>query len=105
MKQFLSQLFSENSGVSMMRVMSILALLAGIAIAFVGLNKLPVDYSGISLLAGAFLGAAFGGKVMQKRVETTGAKAEIEIDNAPVIPAAAKQCTNCTCKPKVDNPD
>jgi hypothetical protein len=102
MGNFLSKLFSEDGGVSMMRVMSILSLLAGIAIAFVGLGKVPVDYSGIALLTSAFLGAAFGGKVMQKRVEAGGTKAEIEVD-PPV--KSIPQCKDCTCKPKVDNPD
>ena len=79
MKDFFRKLFSENSGVSMMRIMSLLALLASIVIAFVGMNKLPVDYSGISLLVSVFLSAAFGGKVLQKRIEQSGAKAEVEV--------------------------
>lgn len=88
----------------MMRVMSILSLLAAIAVAFVGLDKVPVDYSGIALLVSAFLGAAFGGKVMQKRVEASGTKAEVEVD-PPAQAPAKQQCADCTCKPKVDNPD
>jgi hypothetical protein len=83
MRDFFKQLFSENSGVSMMRVMSILALTAGIGIAFYGMSKLPVDYSGISLLVSVFLSAAFGGKVLQKRIEATGAKSETEVTERP----------------------
>ncbi len=64
----------------MMRVMSLLSLLAAIALSFVGINKVPVDYSGLSLLVGAFLSAAFGGKVMQKRIEVNGAKSDVEVD-------------------------
>jgi hypothetical protein len=80
MKKWLSQLFSESGGVSMMRVMSILCCIAAIAISFVGLNKMPVDYSGISLLVSVFLSAAFGGKVMQKRIEASGAKSDVVVD-------------------------
>ena len=79
----------------MMRVMSLFALLAGIAVAFVGMTKLPVDYSGISLLVSVFLSAAFGGKVMQKRIEANGAKDNVEETMRP----ASKPNT------KVDNPD
>jgi hypothetical protein len=106
MKDFFSQLFSENGRVSMMRVMSIISLLAGVGVAFVGLDKTPVDYSGISLVVSVFLGAAFGGKVMQKRVEATNAKADIEVDMAPKV-EPKKKCEPCDCKsaPKVDNPD
>ena len=64
----------------MMRVMSILALLAAIGIAFAGLAHTPVDYSGLTLLCSAFLSAAFGGKVMQKRIEVNGAKSDSTVD-------------------------
>ncbi len=59
-----------------MRVMSIICCFAAIAIAFVGLNKPVIDYSGLTLLCGAFLSAAFGGKILQKRTEVDGAKSE-----------------------------
>lgn len=63
-----SKLFSENSEVSMMRVMSMLSLSAGIVIGAYGLctNK---DMSALSMLCGVFVGAAFGGKVGQKFAE------------------------------------
>ncbi len=80
MKQWLSKLFSESSGVSMNRVMSFISLLVGCAVAFVGLSRMPIDYSGISLLVSVFLSAAFGGKVMQKRIEASGAKSDVEVD-------------------------
>jgi hypothetical protein len=84
MKQFLMDLFSENGAISMMRVMSLIALLIGGALAFVGLSKLPVDYSGISILVSVFLSAAFGGKVLQKRIEVNGAKSDVNVDmNSP----------------------
>jgi uncharacterized membrane protein YiaA len=99
MKSFLAQLFSDSGRISMMRVMSILSLLAGIATAFVGLNKTPIDYSGISLLVSVFLSAAFGGKVMQKRIEINGVKADTEVDTPP------RKDPEVPTKPKVDNPD
>jgi uncharacterized membrane protein len=81
MKQFLRDLFSENGNISMMRVMSLLALSAGIAIAVIALSKpIAVDYSGVSMLVSVFLGAAFGGKVMQKRIEVSGAKSDVSVD-------------------------
>lgn len=100
MRDFLIKLFGENTGVSMMRVMSFLALLAGIAVAFVGISKIPVDYSGISLLVSVFLSAAFGGKVLQKRIETNGAKSETEVTQRPKTSDQPK-----IDQPKADDPD
>ncbi len=53
-------MFREDSPISMMRVMSLLALLAGIGLAIAGKDV------GI---VGIFVGAAFTGKVAQKLVE------------------------------------
>ena len=78
--KWLKDLFSESGSISMMRVMSILSLLAGIGVAYVGLSKPVVDYSGISLVVSVFLSAAFGGKVMQKRIEVNGAKSDVAVD-------------------------
>jgi len=83
MKEWLKSLFSEAGGVSMMRVMGFIALIVGCVIAFVGMNKSPVDYSGISLLVSVFFGAAFGGKVLQKRSESNGAKSEVSVETTP----------------------
>ena len=96
MREFLRKLFSEGGDVSMMRVMSILSLLAGIGIAFYGMSKLPVDYSGISLLTSVFLSAAFGGKVLQKSQEVKNAKGEI---------THSTEAELTTKNQKVDNPD
>lgn len=65
----LKALFSEHGSVSMMRLMSLICCVAAIVIAFVGINKPLIDYSGLGLLCSAFLGAGFGGKVLQKKVE------------------------------------
>jgi Na+(H+)/acetate symporter ActP len=59
MKSFLRDLFSENSSVSMMRVMSLIALVIGGYLALQGKND----------TVGIFVGAAFSGKVLQKAVE------------------------------------
>lgn len=80
MKHFILQLFSEKSTVSMMRVMSIMCCTASIAISMIGLSKPNIDYSGLALLSGAFLSAAFGGKIMQKKIEVNGAKTTTEDD-------------------------
>lgn len=74
------ELITENGKLSMMRVMSLLCCLTAIGIAVIGLNKPVVDYSGLSLLCSTFLTAAMGGKIMQKRLEVTGAKAEVEVE-------------------------
>jgi len=78
--RFLKDLLSESGRVSMMRLMSLLSLLASIAIAIIGLNKPIVDYSGLSLLCGAFLSAAFGGKIAQKSIEVKGIKVQESSD-------------------------
>lgn len=57
-----------------MRVMSLLCCSTAISIAIIGLYHPPVDYSGLSLLVGAFLASAFGGKIAQKRIEINGTK-------------------------------
>jgi FtsH-binding integral membrane protein len=75
-------LFSEHGDISMMRVMSIICCLAAVIVAFAGLNKPVVDYSGVSLLVTTFLTAAMGGKIMQKRIEVSGAKSDISIDQS-----------------------
>ncbi len=67
---FLKSLFSEKSEVSMVRVMSLLSLLTAICIAIAGMLKSTPDYSGLSMLCGAFLSAAFFGKVAQKHAES-----------------------------------
>lgn len=66
----LRDILSSGSGVSSMRLMSLSAMIAGIVMAVVGLF-LRVDLFGLSALCGVFVGAAFTGKVMQKRVETS----------------------------------
>lgn len=66
----LSELFSESPKVSAMRVMSIACCITAIIIGILVVLKDKPDYSGASILCGVFLGAAFGGKVTQKSIET-----------------------------------
>lgn len=73
--KILLAILSEKSDVSSMRLMSILALLLAGYIAVRGLETRS-DLSGLSMLCGVFLGAAFGGKVIQKHVEVTGKSSE-----------------------------
>lgn len=56
-----------------MRLMCLLCCLASMSIAFMGLNKPVVDYSGLSMLCGTFLAAAFAGKALQKPSEASTA--------------------------------
>lgn len=75
MKDFFNKLIASRSGVSSMRVMSLVALLAAIAVAFYGLHQ-GSELSGLSMLCGTFLASAFGGKVAQKSIENKGASNE-----------------------------
>jgi Na+(H+)/acetate symporter ActP len=59
MKQFIKDLFSENSSVSMMRLMSLVSLLIGGYLAIKGKDASVI----------VFVTAAFGGKVIQKQIE------------------------------------
>lgn len=77
---WLRELFSDSGSVSLMRVMSLLCCLSAIVIAIIGVSKSQVDYSGVSLLVSSFLTAAMGGKIMQKRIEVSGAKSSIRVE-------------------------
>ena len=68
MKIWLSALFSCNDSVSVMRLMSLLSLLAGIAIAIIGMLR-GADLKELAWLVGVFVTSAFGGKAMQKGFE------------------------------------
>ena len=71
MKEFLKSMFSEGSDVSDMRVMAMIALFAGIAVAFYGMVKYPPEQlPNVTVLASMFVGVAFTGKVTQKFAET-----------------------------------
>jgi hypothetical protein len=54
-----------------MRLMSIIALILAGWIAVRGLET-HADLPGLAVLCGAFLGAAFGGKAVQKSIEIKG---------------------------------
>lgn len=69
--KFIRDLFSEDHQASCMRVMAMLCCIAAIVIAIIGISKPQIDFSGLTLLCSTFLGAAFTGKVMQKRIETS----------------------------------
>lgn len=65
MKQWLLDLFKDDSGVSMMRVLSLICVLTACGMAIDG-AKNGRDVSGI---CATFLAAGIGGKVGQKVVE------------------------------------
>lgn len=58
-------LLSEDSGVSCMRFMCILALFFGFAIAVYGMVR-GLDLISVAALSGVFVTPAFAGKVFQK---------------------------------------
>ena len=65
----LRDLFSENSSISSMRVMSMISLLIGGGIAVYGVYQ-GKDLSALSVLCAVFVGSAFSGKVGQKFAES-----------------------------------
>lgn len=67
--RLLRELFSEKGSISMMRLLSLITCNTAVVIAIMGMLKQSPDYSGLSLLCGTFLTAAFTGKVMQKKLE------------------------------------
>jgi len=74
----IKELLSEKGTVSCMRVMSLTCVLAAVSLALVGMNKPVVDYSGLALLCSSFLTAAFTGKIMQKKTETSDQSSQIK---------------------------
>ena len=73
--QFLRDMFSEQSNISSMRVMSMIALLVSSYLAIYGIDS-KADLNALAVLCSVFLGAAFGGKVAQKFAETKPDKEE-----------------------------
>lgn len=63
--KFIKSLLSESSTVSTMRLMSLFALAVGACIACYGVYQ-GKDLGGVAQLTTVFVGAAFGGKVVQK---------------------------------------
>lgn len=68
MNFFIKSMFSEGEVISSMRVMSFFSLGFGGIIALYGMYK-NMNLTEVSMLAGVFVGSAFGGKVAQKMQE------------------------------------
>lgn len=68
----LRELLSEKSDLSVMRAMSLVAMLAAVVIAIVGLYS-DKPLADVAILVSAFLVPAFGGKALQRRFEDTPA--------------------------------
>lgn len=67
--KYLQTLLSEDGHASTMRLMSLMSCSTAIVISIIGLFKAQPDYSGLSMLCGTFLAAAFAGKALQKPSE------------------------------------
>ncbi len=67
--KFLISAFSQSGDISMIRIMALLCCITAIMIAIISVCKPDPDYSGASLLCGAFLSIAFTGKIIQKKIE------------------------------------
>ena len=68
MWSFLKSCLSQDSSVSSMRIMSFIALFAAIGVTAYGMYR-AFNLTELSLLVGVFIGAAFGGKAYQKKIE------------------------------------
>lgn len=68
MKQFIKEMLNESGTVSSVRFMALACVACASACAFYGLYS-GKDLTGVSVLCGVFLSAAFGGKIMQKKFE------------------------------------
>lgn len=77
----IKDLLSESGSASMVRAMSALCCIVASIIALIGICKSQPDYSGISLLCTTFLTAAFGGKIMQKRIEVNNNESRHKAQN------------------------
>jgi hypothetical protein len=66
-------ILKEQSGVSAMRVMSLLSLTTGAIIALIAVYR-NCDLNGSVPMVTIFVGAAFGGKVWQKYAEVEKSK-------------------------------
>lgn len=73
MRQWLKDLFSDTSSVSMMRVLSLICILTASAIGL-KVATLGGDMSTAAVLCSAFLTAGISGKVLQKNIEVNGEK-------------------------------
>ena len=69
MKEFLLSTLNENSKVSSMRLMSLMCVVSGVAMGFIGL-LIKADLIGLAALCSVFIGAGLTGKVAQKAIET-----------------------------------
>lgn len=67
-QEWISKLFSADSGVSSMRIMAFVSLIVGSILAFIGVFK-GSDLMGLATLCGVFVGSAFAGKAVQKASE------------------------------------
>lgn len=63
------ELLDENSSMSTMRLMSLLSLACGCGLGVYGLY-MNRDLIGLAALCGVFVTAAFGGKAIQKSIES-----------------------------------
>lgn len=69
MKQWLRDLFSENSVQSMVRFLSLLCVVTASILAFIGVSTTTHSLESVSVLCGTFLAAGMGAKVLQKKYE------------------------------------
>lgn len=68
MKQWLKDLFSDSSTVSMVRVLSFICVVTASGVAIYSVAK-GSNLDSVSVLCGTFLGIGMGAKVSQKAIE------------------------------------
>lgn len=78
MKHWLRGLFSENGGVSMIRVLSLLCTVSAVIIAMAGISSTKHTLESVAILCGTFLTAGLGAKVLQKKTEVAQSEKLLE---------------------------
>lgn len=89
MKAWLVQLFSSNSVVSAMRVMSLICVVSAVGLGWYGILE-NRDLVALSVLCGTFLTAAFTGKVAQKAQENKTSQTHAEQLGEPASDETSK---------------
>jgi uncharacterized membrane protein len=72
------RLLDEKDSLSMMRFLSLTSLFIGGVIGVYGIYK-GTDLTGVAALCAVFVGASFGGKVYQKKIENNITNSDVKI--------------------------
>jgi len=71
--EYLKSILAVDGDMSCMRLLSLISLISGVAVAFWGIY-LGKDLMSLSVLVGVFVGSSFGGKALQAKFENGSSK-------------------------------